>query len=110
MQEAHKAKNDKINGKERGIETETFGSFLLASLAQLSSYRRDASRTVDAFLWPQRDDVLEFFHHAGVGFAASHQTCASLALLVHLRDPLLTSQRRSLLRHRDGLEDSFAFL
>ena len=109
MQEAQRAKHDKINWKERDIDAETFGSTLLASLAQLGSYRRDASRTVDAFLWPQRDDVLEFFHHAGVGFAASHQTCASLALLVHLGNPLFASQGRSLLGHRDGLEDSLAF-
>lgn len=73
------------------------------------SYRRDASRPVDAFLWPQRDDVLELFHHARVGVPPSHKTCTALALLVHLRDPLLSSERRALLRHCDGLEDSLAF-
>jgi hypothetical protein len=73
------------------------------------SYRRDASWPVDAFLGPQRDDVLEFFHHVCVGFALGHQTRAALALVVHLGDSLLASERRALLRHRNSFEDSLAF-
>jgi hypothetical protein len=62
------------------------------------SYRRDASGSIDAFLGPQRDDVLEFFHHVCVGFALGHQTRAALALVVHLGDSLLASERGALLR------------